>query len=379
MLAKTYIAITFWGESYRRDFLDYCLASLMAPDNIPAIANKADARLLIATRSDDWDAIQSDPIFISAKQHIAIEHIPHEVPLNPPYDRKMLLMSEGHKLLTQRMFEERACGVIVFPDFLFANGAIRRIEQLYAEGRKVAMCLCVRFANEGLLADVRRRCPAGQPINLNARELAALAIKNMHSETARLDFDAAMSDRGGVSLFWTVTPGQDVLFHACNWQPILIDYASLKTHDASTFDHWTIDGDYIAKNFADVRDIYVVNDSTELFFCNFATEASVSFSKKAFLPYRLPLLRRLLKVIRARECLERFGILDPVKSYCFHIPIRVQGGSAPEADWRETERRAAAVIDRITQRGGAGFAIIYQLLSLVRLVVAASRRLQGAL
>jgi hypothetical protein len=378
---KTYIAITFWGENYRRYFLDYCLASLMASENIPAIANKSDARLLIATRSDDWDAIQSDPVFISAKDHITIEHIPHEVPVNPPYDRKMFLMSDGHKLLTRRMFQDRACGVIVFPDFVFANGAIKRIEQLHADGNKVVMCLCVRFANEGLLADLRCRYPVGQPINVSAQELASLAIKNMHSETARLDFDAAKSDRGGVSFFWTVTPGQNVLFHACNWQPILIDYASLSVHDTSTFDNWTIDGDYITKNFPDVHDIYVVTDTTELFFCNFATESSVSFSKKAFLPYQLPFLRRALKILRARECLERFGILDSVKKYCFRVPIRVQGGPASDADWCETERRAGAVIDQVMQQGGVGFVVFYRFLSFIRLAmwVIRSRFLQKAM
>ncbi|HUD88234.1 MAG TPA: hypothetical protein VMR17_17470, partial [Xanthobacteraceae bacterium] len=118
---RTYIAVTFWGEEYRRYFLDYCLASLMAPDNIPAIENKRDARLLIATRQDDWDALQQEPIFIAASRHIAIEHVLHEAPLKVPYNKKMMIMSQGHKLLAQKMFADRAHGVMVYPDVIFAD------------------------------------------------------------------------------------------------------------------------------------------------------------------------------------------------------------------------------------------------------------------
>jgi hypothetical protein len=54
------LAVTFWGEEYRRYFLDFCLASLLAPGNIPAITDKTAAWLLIATNDRDWSAL---PLF----------------------------------------------------------------------------------------------------------------------------------------------------------------------------------------------------------------------------------------------------------------------------------------------------------------------------
>jgi hypothetical protein len=47
--------------------------------------------------------------------------------------------------------------------------------------------------------------------------------------------------------------------------------------------------------------------------------------------------------------MDRLGILDDVKKEFFRVPIRVQGGSSSEADWREVEARAAIIVERISE------------------------------
>ena len=348
----TYIIVTFWGEEYRRYFLDYCLPSMMAPGNIPAIRNKAAARLLIATRDDDWQALQSEPIFIAAKQHIAIEQVRYEAALETPNNKKMSVMSQGHKLLVQRMFKDRARGVVAHPDMILADGAIRKIEELAGHGYKAIQCISVRFANEGLVSDLRRdgRIERGKPIICDAEELARLSIKHMHSETVRLEFEADIDDQGACSFFWVVTPGQNLLFHSANWVPLMIDYGSMETHDKSTLDEWTLDGDYIAKNFSDARTVYTVPNTAELFFVCFTPEAKLNYRKIRLLPYRFPALRTTLKVVRSREYMRAHGIWDAMKKQCYQLPIRVQGGACSEAVWRQAEQRAAEVVARISEK-----------------------------
>ncbi len=346
---RTYIAVTFWGEEYRRYFLDFCLASLMAPGNIPAIEYSNTARLLVATRDDDWQALQTEPTFVAVKKYIAVEHVRHEAPLNTPHSKKMYFMSQGHKLLAQRMFEDRARGVIVYPDMILADGALRRIEQLASSGYKVILCLAVRFANEGLIDELRflKLIEPGKPLAISPEELVRLTIKHMHSEAVRLEFDADLNDQAACSFFWVVTPGQNLLFHCANWAPLLIDYGAVSHHDDSTFDEWTLDGDYVAKNFADIADIYVVRNTTELFISCFTPESKVSFSKMRLFPYRFASLRTPMKIVRAREYMDSFDILDDVKKRLFRVPIRVQGGAATEIAWREAELRAATIVERM--------------------------------
>jgi hypothetical protein len=71
---RLFLAVTVLGKGVRRYFLDFCLASLLAPGNIPAIADKSSARMLIATNVEDWQELQTEPTFIAAKRLIQIEH-----------------------------------------------------------------------------------------------------------------------------------------------------------------------------------------------------------------------------------------------------------------------------------------------------------------
>ena len=140
---RIYVSVTFWGEEYRRYFLDFCLASLLAPGNIPALSNKDACRLVIATRDEDREALQSEPTFRMAKTIIPIEHIVYN--LNAPQSREQIMraMSAGHKLLADRMFNDRAKGVFIYPDIVLADGAIKRVEALARTGVKVVLCLAV--------------------------------------------------------------------------------------------------------------------------------------------------------------------------------------------------------------------------------------------
>jgi hypothetical protein len=362
---RLYIAVTFWGEQYRRFFVDYCLASLLAPRNIPAIASTGAPRLLIATTDADWQAMQSEPVFQAASAQVAIEHVVHNVDSSRrSRDQIMQAMSDGHRRLADRMFEDRAHGVFVYPDSILADGGLARLQELAQNGIKVVMCLAVRFANEGLIDELRRRnlLTSGRPLTIDAEDLARLSIRHMHSETRRNEFECNAFDYASSAYFWTVTPGEDLLFHTGEWAPLLIDYGSLAEHDESALERWTLDGDYIHSNFPDPNDIYIVQDTRELFISGFTFESQIHFSLAPFPFYRVGWLRRALKVRLGHQFLFSRGMLDPVKKEFFRRPIRLRGGAASEAAWRSAEARAARVIDRIAnERPSPGDAIVNSL------------------
>ena len=65
---------------------------------------------------------------------------------------------------------------------------------------------------------------------------------------------------------WWRVPGENgILVHSLNWQPMLLDYGAIADHDTSTFDRWTIDGDYLFNNAKHLTKIHVVQDSDEMF------------------------------------------------------------------------------------------------------------------
>jgi hypothetical protein len=352
------LALTFWGEEYRRYFVDFCLASLLAPGNIPAISDKASARLLIATTDRDWAELQSEPLFIAAKAILPIEHVPFASGAN--WDARMASMSEGHRLLAQRMFADRAQGIFLQPDMIAATGYIDSLQRLWARGYAAIMFMAVRFTNEGVLTEINqsRKVPATAPLEFAPSELVRLILRHMHSEMQRGDFDSAFDDYGCSFYFWKIARGEDLVLHCGSWVPALMDYARLTAHDASSLEIGTLDGDYVNKNFPDEKDFYYSRDTDELLFISFTPESSQHYSLAPLSLYRIPYLRTRLKIVGAHNFLYAQAPAW-LKGQQFHLPVRFHGGNASEQEWRASEANAASIIDRMRHGGAAVWKIGY--------------------
>jgi len=212
------------------------------------------------------------------------------------------------------------------------------------------MFMNVRFANEGLIDEFKRRQSSG-PIAVSTRELARITIDHMHSELKRSDFDGSCEDFGCSSFFWTVTPKQDLLFHCGCWIPLLIDYGSMQAHDDSIFEHSTLDGDYVAQNLADSTNVHFITDTDELFMVSFTPETTVRYSLEPAFGYGIPRLRTALKINNAHSFLYHQVPMNWLAKERFRIPVRYRGGDSAEATWRLVERHASRIVARM-ERGG---------------------------
>lgn len=345
------LSVTFWGEEYRRYFVDYCLASLLSDGNLPAISDPASARFLIATTDADWAALQLEPLVIAASRYVSFEHVSFEVHSLVTSDEKMMTMSQAHRQLAERMHARRAYGVFLYPDVVLATGYIAGLERLAREGVKVALVMSIRHSHEGLRnALIGQGAERAGRIAVSPQQLVRLAIANMHSEVRRSGFESKYYDVGTVTFFWVVKTGENLLFHAGNWVPALIDYRAIRQHDLTTFTNYTLDGDYVARNFPDPADVYVVEDTSEICMVSFTPEEKVSYSLRPYTPYQIASLRRLLKIQSAHEVLYKRGYLDPIKRASFKIPIRMIGGYSGEDEWQAAEQRAAHIVKAI-ERG----------------------------
>ncbi len=78
-------------------------------------------------------------------------------------------------------------------------------------------------------------------------------------------------------------PGEDgILLHSLSWAPLLFDYGAIGEHDTSTFDQWTLDGDYLYNNTQGLNRVHVVQDSDELFLSSWGPLAEHAISKTRF-------------------------------------------------------------------------------------------------
>jgi hypothetical protein len=343
-----YLGVVLWGEEFRNYFLKFCLPSLLSPNNIPALENQTDSRFLICTTQADWTAMQADETFGLLKKQI--KPVLLELKGLPGPGSKMQVMSEGHKALACRMHELRAYGTFIYPDTVFADGVLTECQRLAKEGKKVVLAHCPRFANEGLLRELAERglIKPGTPITLAPRELIALALPHMHSESRRYEWEAPyFYAESPVMVWWQIPEG--LLVHTVAWAPMVVDYNAITHHDTGTLDHWTIDGDYIHKNFSDPNDVCAVTESDSITLMSFTPESSLTY-----LPLRrgnltiLPVLGRWYR----RLCLRAFlfsPAIDPLKRRLFVSTVKMAIASARPSSAR-IQTEAAEMVTQSLHR-----------------------------
>ena len=286
-LPPFYFVVTFWGETFRDWFCQYPLSSLLAPNNIPALARlgiAAESRFLICTTVADWRALQRDPLFKRLKKHVEPEFIP--LPSELLEQQKYTCMSVGHRLLLARCFERRAAAVYLAADTVVPDGAVPEIARLIGEKKRIALCTAVRFGLEGVERELVKsgRRSDGEPIVLSNREAVAIGLRNLHPETRAGNW--AAPDFGRLSVehnrqdflsccYWEVPEEEGVVILTHNWAPIFIDFSRMDVHDDATLRKWAIDGDYVYRNFHDAKigeDVHVVSDSDSLFLLGLTPE-----------------------------------------------------------------------------------------------------------
>ncbi len=334
-----YFIVVVWGERFRDQFLEYCLPSLLSPGNLPTLNTRQPSKFLIATRPDDWEAMRATAIFGQLERFVAPVFI--EIPSCPPERSGREHMGLGHKLCCDIAHHEKAYGLILTPDCMLSDGAVRRLQNLASARAELVLSATLRFEEESFFAILRQetglldeaRQISGQALCLSGRQLVSAALKGMHSETLGYEWDAPYFAPLPAGAWWRVPEEEGIVVHAQCWLPLLMDYSVVADHDTTTFANWTIDGDYFFKNFGQSRAIHVVQDSDEIFIA--------SWGPASDRPYHLnrhPLLGEIGKGATFRSAFHG-PIFDPLKRRTFFLPVRWHTQAINE-NWVATEHRA---------------------------------------
>jgi hypothetical protein len=340
-LRPFYFTAVFWGSVYRDYFTDLLLASLLSPNNIPALNHRRGNKFLIATPRADWEALQEHPLFRRLQAYAEPEWL--ELEVNPD-DHKMRIMSRGHRLVASRAFEDRAYGVFITPDLILSDGSVAAMERFAEAGKKVVLAVAIRYQHEPILAELERAgyLRLGEPLAIGSRDLMRIALRHLHSETLRYEYDASWFAGYPISVYWQVPGGDGVIIHSFSWSPLVVDYGALAHHDMKTFDHWTLDGDYVHSNFPTPSDVHVVTDSDEITLVSFTKESDLHFDLRPYLAGRARWIIDWYK-IRAIQGLKDSKVIDPLKRHIFPTPVFLHSGEISDV-WAQVRCKAARII-----------------------------------
>jgi len=350
-LRPFYFIIVFWGDRFRGHLADFCLPSSLSPNNIPRLSGGRRNRFVFCTTVEDWAALIRTAIFAELERHIEPQFI--EIPPAPPGRPGAEHMGVGHKLAAQMAHKEGGYGIFLTPDLMMSDGSVVALERYARAGHRVVLSVALRFGEEPLFENLRttgiiregeRLSQLGRPLTITGRQLVAAAIRSLHSETQRYEWDSTCFTDFPSACWWRVPDENGIVIHSLNWLPVLVDYAAVGRHDTSTFDTWTLDGDYVYRNFGDGADVHVVTDSDDLMLVSWAPLSdrpqSLSRSHLKTLPGVGPWVKGAI-LRGAMTC----GTFDPLKQRIFFLPVRWHTRDLTPA-WPEVERRSAETLRR---------------------------------
>ena len=334
--------IVIWGERHRNFFLDYCLPSLLAPGNLPALDRRHPAKFLFATTSEDWAVMRDTAIFHELERHI--EPVLVELLPCPPERPYWLHNIVANKLLCDRIFHDRAFRILIGPDAVYSDGYIKRLQDLALQGAEVVLGSTTRFAEEpffhaltdaGLLSGARC-CDTGAALRLSPRQLVAAALKSMHSQTVVNEWEAPYFGSYAAVPWWRVPDGDGIIMRSMYWDLMLADYGAITQHDAAILDDRGFDGEYFARNFGKLDKIYAIRDSDE--------GCLVSWTPVDFaaVPLTRQRLGELGKGIGFRRSF--YGPrYDDLKRRLFFVPLRFHAGPLGTS-WDTVEQKSLEVL-----------------------------------
>lgn len=326
LLRPFYFFVVVWGERFRHYLTHYCLPSLLAPDNLPALHNRQQNKLLICTTVADWHALKSTLIFKKLSDYVTPIFI--EIPLPAAGVSSCQHMGIGHQLATELCFRDKAYGLALTPDLLLANGTLANVQNRAQMGYTVILCAALRFAEEKFFHQLHPLCSrsfqedSAEPLTLSSRQLVQLSLHSFHSETETYDFESPYFAVKTPIALWRLPDQKGMIIHSLSWCPLLIDYSAIVKHSTLALETWTMDGDYIHSNFDYSERIYVCTDSDEMMLLSWAPLAYQAVPVKAgnlrrWWPSLCPIINRYF----LQETLI-YPIFDPLKLCLFPKAVR---------------------------------------------------------
>jgi len=331
-----YLLVVLWGNKFCHYFLDLLVVSLLADNNLPAIAHKAEHVFIIATTKEDWDFLQLDSRFKQLSELIKIEFLDISVHLVDSDMGKMHLMSLGHRAVSRLAYENRGVGVFLTPDMVITESALLTLQKILSKGYQAILCPAVRFEYIGCMrAFEERGFLSGEKLSITGQELMSVVLANVHSETQTWMWDGECYADNPVITLKRLSGKNNYVLHGYSWAPLAIDYSSLDKHDVSTFDKSTLDQDYVYKNFGNTEKIYLVKDTDELALASFSTEEEYHISTLPRLVQRSPCLGRAVRrdnLARIYYC--EIHDMDPLKRDLVKIPVLMHA-EPRKPEWKE--------------------------------------------
>jgi hypothetical protein len=326
------LLVVFWGETHRNHFAKLLLPSLLAPGNIPAIQHISGSKLVLCTTRQDWDELEKVPLFVELKKFI--EPILLEISFPAPAANKYLHSAHAFKRAVERCWEEGAYASFLVPDLILSDGTLAHARDLAASGILATLAPALRYNMEGCLSALSARgiLVDDRPIVASERDLAAIALENLHSEMRRLEWGSPYFCRHPTSVWWRLPDRIGILLHTTSWLMLLVNFHALQELNAASLNLTAHDDRFINDNFfrfLKTEQLHLITDSDNAFLMSLTSEAEFTYYPLQSLRLnRIPVLGRLIK-LWSLQLYMASSVFDPFRRWAVTIPTYLHTGPLP--------------------------------------------------
>jgi hypothetical protein len=176
------ILLPVWGERYTKAFLEFCLPSLLAPRNIPALATLCPCTFVVLAPARDAQIIQKSALWSVLQRHSSVSI----VPIDDLISRSSSTVLTLAYALAIRMAGARAletCFIPIVADYIFAEGTLSAVVERIIKGARAVLVGNFLISRESALADLEKAKDTGGILTIAARDLVALSLRSLHRAT----------------------------------------------------------------------------------------------------------------------------------------------------------------------------------------------------
>ena len=228
-----------WGYQFIGRFLEFCLPTLLAPNNIPAIARELPCRFVLLSSVADEPIIRSHPAWRKLERHCVCE-------IRSIDD----LITQGNHTATITLAFERAlrqsgdamrdtCFIFLMSDYLVADGSLKTVLRMIAAGAGAVLAGNFQIIAEDAAPLLRQRLDLeSHEIVLPPRELLRWSFAHLHPATVANIVNFGLTHNAHTNrLFWRVDEscliGRFYLMHPIAIHPETSDFVVGSSWDYS--------------------------------------------------------------------------------------------------------------------------------------------------
>ena len=175
------LTIPFWGKAYAEKMARITIPALLAPGNLPALAEDFDVEIALVTEESLFSFVERNSVFARLRQFATLMLKPvDDLMTGHPGDYGPVLtfaLVRGFADLGEAMLDYYL--LFLNADFILADGCYRTLAKLMKEGHQVIHSPSFRGVLEDVMPALMRKVQDGV-LAVPPREMVALALANMH-------------------------------------------------------------------------------------------------------------------------------------------------------------------------------------------------------